>query len=159
MIHWRRERLATLVFLGFPGGSAGKETSCNAGDLGSRSGLGRSPGEGIGYPLQYSGLENSMDCIVHGVAKSLTWLRNFHFPLSQLCYLTVSYSASPFSFFLQSFPASGSFLICQLFTSGGQNIRASASVLPMNIQEWSPLGLTCLISLMSKGLWRVFSST
>ena len=56
--------------LGFPGGSAGKESACNAGDLGLISGLGRFPGEGKGYPLQYSGLENSMDCTVHGVAKS-----------------------------------------------------------------------------------------
>ena len=67
-----RIRLPTPVFLGFPGGSAGKESACNAGDLGSISGLGRSPGEGKGYPLQYSGLENSMDCIVHGVTKSQT---------------------------------------------------------------------------------------
>ena len=50
--------------------SAGRETACNAGDLGLIPGLGRSPGEGRGYPLQYSGLENSMDCIVHGIAKS-----------------------------------------------------------------------------------------
>ena len=56
----------------FPGGSDGKESSCNAGDLGSIPGLGRSPGEGKGYPLQYGGLENSMDCIVHRVAKSWT---------------------------------------------------------------------------------------
>ena len=55
-----------------PGGSAGKESACNAGDLGSIAGLGRSPGEGKGYPLQYAGLENSIDCIVHGVAKSWT---------------------------------------------------------------------------------------
>ena len=53
---------------GFPGGSAGKESACNAGNLGSIPGLGRSPGEGKGYPLCCSGLENSMDCIVHGVA-------------------------------------------------------------------------------------------
>ena len=65
--------------LGFPGGSAGKESACNAGDLGLISGLGRSPGEGNSYPLQYSGLENSMDYIVHGVAKSQTRLRDFHF--------------------------------------------------------------------------------
>ena len=57
------------VFLGFPCGSAGKE-SCNAGDLGLIAGLGRSPGEGKGYPLQYSALEKSMDCIVHGVTES-----------------------------------------------------------------------------------------
>ena len=54
---------------GFPGGSAGKESTCNVGDLGSISGLGRFPGEGNSYPLQYSGLENSMDYIVHGVTK------------------------------------------------------------------------------------------
>ena len=65
--------------LGFPCGSAGKESDCNAGDLGSIPGLGRSPGEGKGYPLQYSSLENSMDCIVHGVTKSRTQLRDFHF--------------------------------------------------------------------------------
>ena len=64
---------------GFPCGSAGKEFACNAGDLGSISGLGRSPGEGKGYPLQYSGLENSMDCIVYGAAKSQTQLSDFHF--------------------------------------------------------------------------------
>ena len=76
---WRRDRLPTPVFLGFPGGSAGKESSCNAGDLGLIPGLGRSPGGGNGYPLQYSGLENSMDCIVHGVPKDQTQLSNFHF--------------------------------------------------------------------------------
>ena len=70
--------------MGFPGGSAGKESACNAGDLGSIPGLGRSPGEGNSYPLQYSGLEKSMDCIVLGVTKSLTQLRNFHFSFSEL---------------------------------------------------------------------------
>ena len=63
----------------FGSGSAGNESACNAGDLGSIPGLGRSPGEG--YPLQYSGLENSMDCVVHGVAKSQTQLSDFHFHL------------------------------------------------------------------------------
>ena len=62
----------------FPSGSAGKESAYNVGDLGSIPGLGRFPGEGKGYPLQYSGLENSMDCIVLGVAKSQTWLSDFH---------------------------------------------------------------------------------
>ena len=66
--------LACMHTLGFPRGSAGKESSCNAGDLGSIPGLGKSPGEEKGYPLQYSGLENSMDCKVHGVAKSWTCL-------------------------------------------------------------------------------------
>ena len=64
--------------MGFPCGSAGKESACNAVDLGSITGLGRSPGEGKGYPLQYSGLENSMGCIVRGVAKSRTQLSDFH---------------------------------------------------------------------------------
>ena len=68
-----------LALWGFPGGSAGKESTWNVGDLGSIPGLGRSPGEGNSYPLQYSGLENSMDCIVHGVAKSWTRLSHFHF--------------------------------------------------------------------------------
>ena len=76
-IHWRRNRLPTPIFLGFPYGSAGKESTCNAEDLGLIPGLGRSPGEGKDYPLQYTGLENSMDRIVHGVAKSRTWLSNF----------------------------------------------------------------------------------
>ena len=63
---------------GLPLCSAGKESACNMGDLGLIPGLGGSPGEGKGYPLQYSGLENSMDCIVHGVAKSWTGLSDFH---------------------------------------------------------------------------------
>ena len=64
--------------MGFACGSAGKESACNEVDLGSIPGLGRSPGEGKGCPLRYSGLENSMDCIVHGVAKSQTQLSDFH---------------------------------------------------------------------------------
>ena len=59
--------------------SVGKESACKAGDLSSIPGLGRSPGEGKGYPLQYSGLENSMDCVVHGVTKSRTRLSDFHY--------------------------------------------------------------------------------
>ena len=73
----RRDRLPTPVFLGFPCGSAGKESACNVGDLGSIPALGRSPGEGKGYPLQYSGLENSNNCVVHGVSKSRTQLITF----------------------------------------------------------------------------------
>jgi len=65
--------------LGFPCGSAGKESACNVGDLGSIPGLGRSPGEGYSYPFQCSGLENYRDCIAHGVAKSWTQLSKFHF--------------------------------------------------------------------------------
>ena len=78
-ICWRRDRLPTPVCLGFPCGSAGEESARNSGDLGSIPGLGRSPGEGNGNPLQCSGLENSLDCIVHGVAKSQTRLSGFHF--------------------------------------------------------------------------------
>ena len=72
---------------------------------------------------------------------------------------TISCSVVPFSSCFQSFPASGSFLMSQFFASGGQSIRASASVLPMNIQDWFPLGLTGLISLQSKELSRFFSNT
>ena len=68
--------------LGFLGDSDSKESACNSGDLGSIPGLGRSPGEGKGYPLQCSGLENSMDCPVHGVTKSWTRLCDFHFHFS-----------------------------------------------------------------------------
>ena len=80
-------------------------------------------------------------------------------PLSWWCYPTISSSVVPFSYRLQSFPASGSFPMSKFFTSGGQNIgaSASASVLLMNIQDWFPLGWTCWISLESKGLSRVFS--
>ena len=81
-------------------------------------------------------------------------------PSSQWCHPTISSSVASFSSCPQSFPASGSFLISHLFTSGGQSIgaSASASVPPMNIQGWFPLGLTGLISLLSKWLSRVFSS-
>ena len=71
-IHWRRDRLPNPVFLGFPSGSDGKEYTCNVGELGLIPGLGRSPGKGKGYPLQYSGLENSMDRVHHGVTKRWT---------------------------------------------------------------------------------------
>ena len=80
-ICWRRGRLPTPVFLGFPGGSDGKESTCSAEDVGSIPELGRSPGEGNGYPLQYSGLEKSMDCVVHRVKKNWTQLSDFHFHL------------------------------------------------------------------------------
>ena len=76
---WSRDRLPTPVFLGFPSGSACKESARSARELDSILGLGRSPGEGKVYPLQYSGLENSMGCIVHGVPKSWIRLRDFHF--------------------------------------------------------------------------------
>ena len=80
---------------------------------------------------------------------------------SRWCHPTISFSVIPFSSCLQSFPSSGSFLMNQFFASGGQSIgvSASASVLPMNIQDWFPLGWTGWISLQSKGLSRVFSNT
>ena len=84
-------------------------------------------------------------------------------PLSQWCHPPISCSIIPFSSLLQSFPASGSFPMSQLFTSGGQSIGVSASksasVLPMNTQDWSPLAWTDWISLQSKGLARVFYNT
>ena len=81
-------------------------------------------------------------------------------PSNQWCHPTISSSVIPFSFAL-SYPASGSFLVSQFFASGGQSIgvSASASVLPMNTQDWFPLGWTGWISLQSKGLSRVFSNT
>ena len=82
-------------------------------------------------------------------------------PVSWWCHPTISSSFSPFSSCLQSFPGSGSFPVSRLFPSGGQSTGAPASlsVLPMNIQDWFPWGLTSLISLLSKGLSRVFSNT
>ena len=82
-------------------------------------------------------------------------------PLSRWCHPTISSSVIPFSSCLQSFPVSGSFLVSQFFTSGDQSIgvSASASVIPMNIQDWFPLGWTGWIFLQSKGLSRVFSNT
>ena len=82
-------------------------------------------------------------------------------PLSQWCHPAISSSVIPFSSHLQSFPTTGSFPVSQFFASGGQSIgaSASASVLPMTVQDWFLLGLTCWISLLSKGLSRVFSNT
>ena len=80
-------------------------------------------------------------------------------PLSQWYHLNISSSATPISFCPQSFPASGSFPMSRFFTLGGQSIGVSASVFPMNIQDWFPLGLTGFIPLLSKELSRVFSNT
>ena len=80
-------RLMCLQLNCFTYGSAGKESACNVGDLGLIPGLGRSPGEGKGYLLQYSGLENTMDRIVHGVAKCQARLSNFHFHFQLNCNL------------------------------------------------------------------------
>ena len=100
-----------------------------------------------------------MDCSMSSFTMSWSLLKFMSIELKMLS--KISSSAITFSFYLQSFPESGSFPVSWLFTSGGQNIGASvpASVLPMNSQSWFPLGLTVWISLLSKGLSRVFSST
>ena len=92
---------------------------------------------------------------------SITWVYSNSCPLSWWCHPTISSSVVPFSSCLQSFPASGSFQMSQLFASGGQStgVSASTSVPPINIQDWFPLGWTDLISLQFKGLLRVFSNT
>ena len=175
---------------GFPDGSAGKESTCNAEDTGDRGLIpksGRSPGGRHGNSLQYSCLKNSVDrgagdyslvpCSCSVVSYSLPPHGRQHArllcpsptpgvysnscPSSQWCHPTISSSVIPFSSCPQSFPASWSFPMSQLFTSGGQSIgvSASASVFPMNVQDWSPLGWTGWISLQSKGLSSVFSNT
>jgi len=104
-----------------------------------------------------------MDCKTPGfpVLHQLPELTQTHCPSSWWCHPTISSSVIPFSSCLHSFPASGCFPMSQFFTSGGQTIgvSASASVLPMNSQDWSPLGWTGWICLQSKGLSRVFSNT
>ena len=158
----------------------------NAGDTSLIPGSGRSPGGGNGRPLQYSCLGNTMDrgtwraisqfssvtplyltlydhmdCSMPGfpVHYQLLELAQTSCPLSQWFHPIISSSVITFSC-LQSFPVSGSFPVIRLFISGGWSIEASASsVLLMNIQGWSLLQLTGLISLQSKGLWRVFSNT
>ena len=101
-IHWRRDKLLTPVFLGFPYGSAGKENACNAGDLGSVPELGRSPGEGKGYPTHSSILAGRIPWIVHGVTKSQIQLSDFHF--------TLLITVSKFGVLV--------FFVCCLFKSG-----------------------------------------
>ena len=105
---------------------------------------------------------NSMDCSTPGLCSSPTpRVYSNSCQLNQWCHPTISSSVIHFSSRLQAFPASGSFPRSQIFPSGGQSIgvSASASVLPMNTQDWSPLGWTGLISFQSKGLSRVFSNT
>ena len=105
---------------------------------------------------------------LHGLQKARlprpspsAWACSNSCPSSQWCHPTILSFVISFSSCLQSFPASGSFPMSQFSPSGGQSIgaSASASVLPMNIQDWFPLGLTSLISLQSKGLWRISSNT
>ena len=153
----------------------------DAGDPGSILGSRRSPEEGNGNPPQYSYLGSPMDrgASVSSVQFSYVWLCS---PLdcstpglsitnsrtcsnscssSQWCHPSILSPVIPFSSCLQSFPASGSFPRSQFFAWGGLSIgvSASASVLPMNIQDWFPLGWTSLLSLQSKWFSRVYSST
>ena len=123
------------------------------------------------YFIQFSSVTQScptlcdpMDCSMPGFPPCPSPSPGVHSnscPSSQWCHPTISSSVIPFSSCLQSFPASGSFPTSQFFISCGQSIRVSASpsVLPMNIQDWFPLGWTGWISLQSKGLSRVFSNT
>ena len=101
-----------------------------------------------------------MNCSMPGFCPSLSpGVCSNLCPLSWWCHPTISSSVTPFSSWPPSSPASRSFLMSQFFASGGQSLVTSASILPMNIQGWFPLGLTGLISLLSKGLSRVFSNT
>ena len=175
---------------GFPGGSDSKESACNAGDPGAIPGLGRPPGEGNNYPLEYSCLENSMKrgdwwATVHRVSsvQLLSRVQLFETPWTAARQASLSTTNSrsllilmsielvmpsshlilcrPLFLLPQSLPASESFPVSQLFPWGGQSIgvSASASVLPMNTQDWSSLEWTGWISLQSKGFSRVFSNT
>ena len=127
-------------------------------------------GKGSIYPsVQFSSvtqlclnLWDPMDCSKPSPCPSPTpRVYSNSYPLSRWCHPTILSSVIPFSSCLRSFPASGSFQMCQVFASGGQSIgvSASASALLMNIQDWFPLGWTGWISLQSKGLSRVFSNT
>ena len=130
-------------------GNAIQSSTWYAGDPDSIPGSERPPGEGIGYPLQHSGLENSMDCIVHGVSKSRTRLSDFHFQFP-----VISSSIAPFSSCPQSFLASRAFPMSWLFASDGQTTGASisASVLSVSVQCWFPLGLNWFDLLAVQGM-------
>ena len=122
----------------FPCGSVGKETTCNVGDLGLIPGLGRSLGEGKGCPLQYSDLENSMDCIVHGVAKSWTRLSNIHFiSLHESWGFLVAFSG-------ESFPFN---LLCSAPPEESLSMAAIALCINISFFLTVPYGLQALSSL------------
>ena len=186
----RRKKSFVLPLLG---GSDGKESLCNVGDLGLIPGLGRIawrrkwqptpvfwPGESyglrclVGYSfssIQFSSFQSlsrvrllephELQHVRPPCPSPTPGVYPNSCPLSQWCHPTISSSVIPFSSCPQSFPASGSFQMSQLFTSGGQSIgvSASTSVLPMNTQDWFPLEWSGWISLQSKGLRGVFSKT
>ena len=130
-----------LIEVEYACGSAGKESTCNVGDLGLIAGLGRSLGEGKGYPLQYSGLENSMDHIVHGVANSRTWLSKFH---TSLAYRWASQVA----------------LVVKNLPANAGDVRDKGSMIPGSRRSprWghgNPLQYSCLKNPMDRGAWQV----
>ena len=149
-----------ISILGFFGGLDGKESACSAGDLGSipksRSSVQFSCSV-VSDSLQAHELQHASPPCPSPTPR----VYSNSCPLCWWCHPTISSSVIPFSSCLQSFPASGFFQMSQFFTWGGQSIRvwASASVIPMNIQNWFPLGWTGSISLQSKGLSRVFFNT
>ena len=150
---WSLRSLKTSKVLGFPWWL--RLCALNAGVLGSISGSVQSLSPTLCDP---------MNCSKHArlpCPSPTPRVYSNSYPSSWCCHPTISSSVVPFSSHLQSFPASGYFQTSQFFASGGPSIRvsASASVLPMNIQDWFPLGLTGWISLQSKGLSRVFSNT
>ena len=120
----------------------------------------------MGYSVQFCHIVDSNSLHPHGLLHARLPCPSLHpracsnsCPLSWWCHPTISSTVLPFFSCLQSFPASESYPMSHCFTSGGQSIRVSASVLPMNIQDWFPLQLPGLISLQSKWLTRVFSNT
>ena len=148
--------ISVYSFQGFRGSSEGEESTCNSGDPDSIPGSGRSSKKGMAthYSIPWSEEPVRSPC-----PSPTPGAYSNSCPSSQWCHPTMSSSVVPFSSCVQSFPASGSFPVSQFFTSDDQSIGASASILPMNIQDWFPLGWTGWISLQSKGLSRVFSST
>ena len=162
----------------FPGGPMVENPSYNAGNVGSVPGWGTKISHApVGwkapqhnwYMYQFSSVAQSCPTLwSHGLQHTrlpcpspTPGAYSNSCPLSPRCHPTISSSVIPYSSHLQSFPESGSFLVSQFFTSDGQSIgvSASASVLPMNIQDWFPSGWTGWTSLQSKGLSRVFSNT
>ena len=118
------------IVVSFLCGSDDKESACNAGDLGLIPGLGRSAGGGHGYPLQYSGLENSMDCIVHGITKSWTWLSHFHF---HMCFMHIVTWLTDKNYSTPLSPRKGSFHIHLYFQVRGLSARkVKWCLLPQN---------------------------
>ena len=124
--------------MGFPCGSAGKESTCSVGDLGSIPGLGRSPGVGEVYPLQYCGLENSIDCIVHRVAESQTWLSDFHFRSAYRAFQVVLVVKNPLA-------NAGDTRDAGLIPGSGRSPGGG---------HRNPLQYSCLENPMDRGAWR-----